>query len=78
MDSRARVGCTYLGFGGGVKGCTPSFHAIQFFSVYDITEKDALALDHLHERVIDRDDKDFSGVLKLVATDIAGDVSGRA
>ena len=70
--------CTYTSFGGGVKGCTPGFHAIQSFSVYHITERDALTLNHLHKWVIDRDDKDFAAVFKLVATDVAGDVSGRA
>ena len=33
---------------------------------------------HSHERVVHRDDKDLTGVLELVAGDIAGDVSGRA
>ena len=32
----------------------------------------------LHERVIDRDNEDFTSVLQLVVTDVARDMSGRA
>ena len=74
-----RVGCTYIGLGGGVKGCTPRFHAIRIFiSVYDITGRDMFAKFHSHEWVIDRNDKDLAGILKLVTINVAGDMGGRA
>ena len=36
------------------------------------------AMFHSHEWIIDRDDKDLAGVLKLVTINVAGDMSGRA
>ena len=74
-----RVRCTYIGLGGGVKGCTPCFHAIRIFiSVYNITGRDMFAKLYSHKWVIDRDNKDLAGVLKLVTINVAGDMSGRA
>ena len=48
------------------------------FSVFMTSQSETRCSDHLHKWVIDGDDKDFAGILKLVATDVARDMSGRA